>query len=78
MTTHQNTTRKHRIRSTLRYIWQDTTNANRALFRLPPYDDYLQNNRRATPTAEPPAGPAARVSWPGACGRRSTARWRSR
>ena len=47
MTSHQNTSRKNRIRGTLRYIWQDTTNANRALFRLPPYDDYLQNNRRS-------------------------------
>ena len=46
MTSHQNTSKKHRIRSSLRYIWGDTTNANRALFRLPPYDDYLQNNRR--------------------------------
>ena len=45
MTSHENTTKKHRIRSSLRYIGQDTTNANRALFRLPPYDDYLQNNR---------------------------------
>ncbi len=45
MTSHESTTRKHRIRSTLRYIWQDTSNANRALFRTPPYDDYLQNNR---------------------------------
>jgi transposase len=47
MTSHENTSRKHRIRGALRYIWQDTTNANRALFRLPPYDDYLQNNRRS-------------------------------
>jgi uncharacterized short protein YbdD (DUF466 family) len=46
MTNHENT-RKHRIRSALRYIWQDTSNANRAMFRVPPYDDYLQHNRRA-------------------------------
>jgi hypothetical protein len=47
MTSHQNTSKKHRIRSSLRYIWQDTSNANRALFRPAPYDDYLQHNRRA-------------------------------
>jgi hypothetical protein len=45
MTENQDTTRKGRIRSSLRHIWQDTTNASRAQFRRPPYDDYLQHER---------------------------------
>ena len=45
MKENENTTRKHRIRSSLRHIWQDTTNASRAQFRLPPYDDYLKHGR---------------------------------
>jgi hypothetical protein len=39
------TPRKRRIRDSLRYVWQDTRNASRAQFRLPPYDDYLQHRR---------------------------------
>ena len=45
MRTNSETTRKHRIRETLRSVWQDTNRASRAQFRLPPYDDYLQNQR---------------------------------
>jgi hypothetical protein len=37
--------KQHRIRATLRHIWDDTHKASRAQFRLPPYDDYLQNGR---------------------------------
>ena len=45
MTTNQQTTKKSRIRDSLRSIWHDTSKANRAMFRLPPYDDYLQHRR---------------------------------
>jgi uncharacterized short protein YbdD (DUF466 family) len=45
MRTNENTPKKRRIRDSLRYVWQDTTKANRAMFRLPPYDDYLQHER---------------------------------
>ena len=45
MKTTKTTTRKSRIRSSLRYLWQDTNNASRAQFRVPPYDDYLQHER---------------------------------
>ena len=45
MTTNNETTRKHRIRETLRTVWQDTNRASRAQFRRPPYDDYLQHER---------------------------------
>ena len=44
MDTNTHTTKKHRIRDSLRHVWEDTARANRALFR-PPYDDYLQNRR---------------------------------
>jgi uncharacterized short protein YbdD (DUF466 family) len=45
MRTTTHTPHKHGIRSFLRYAWDDTVKANRAMFRLPPYDDYLQNHR---------------------------------
>ena len=45
MKENENTTRKTRIRSSLRNIWQDTHNASRTQFRLPPYDEYLQHER---------------------------------
>jgi hypothetical protein len=45
MTTHTQTTKKNRIRDSLRYVLQDTHNADRALFRRPAYDDYLFNHR---------------------------------
>jgi hypothetical protein len=43
MRTKTETTKKNRIRASLRHIWQDTHHASRAQFR--PYDDYLQQGR---------------------------------
>ena len=45
MRTNDETTKKSRIRASLRHIWQDTHKASRAQFRVPPYDDYLQHGR---------------------------------
>ena len=45
MRTNEQTTKKSRIRSSLRHIWADTHKASRAQFRLSPYDDYLQHGR---------------------------------
>jgi uncharacterized short protein YbdD (DUF466 family) len=47
MTTTLHTPRKHGLRERLRDAWGDTVKANRALFRLPPYDDYLQHRRNS-------------------------------
>jgi hypothetical protein len=46
MKTNDDGTKRTRIRASLRHIWQDTHKASRAQFRLPPYDDYLQNGRQ--------------------------------
>jgi len=45
MRTNESTTTKHRVRDSLRAVWDDVTKANRAVFRLPPYDDYLKHGR---------------------------------
>ncbi len=45
MKTTETTTRKGRIRASLRHIWPDTHHASRAQFRLEPYDEYLQHGR---------------------------------
>jgi hypothetical protein len=48
MTEHRNPshpTRTARARAFLKYVWDDTTAAHRALLRVAPYDDYLINHR---------------------------------
>jgi hypothetical protein len=45
MRTTTHTPKKHGIRAALRDAWDDTVKGNRAMFRLPPYDDYLLNHR---------------------------------
>ncbi len=44
---HETTTKPigRRIRDTLRYVWDDTNRASEAMFRLQPYDEYLQHER---------------------------------
>jgi len=39
------TTRASRVRTFLKYAWGDQVAANRALLRVPPYEDYLLNHR---------------------------------
>jgi hypothetical protein len=45
MNTNQKPSTQHRLRTFLRYAWGDQVAANRALLRMPPYDDYLINRR---------------------------------
>ena len=45
MNTNQRPSTQHRLRTFLRYAWGDQVAANRALLRMPPYDDYLINRR---------------------------------
>ena len=45
MNTTTHTPLNRRLRATLRHAWDDQVRAQRALLRLTPYDDYLQNRR---------------------------------
>jgi len=45
MTKNQNTSKGGRFRTLVRYVWADQVAANRALLRVPPYQDYLLNHR---------------------------------
>jgi hypothetical protein len=45
MNTKNRTPITRRIRASMRHSWSDQVAAQRALLRLTPYDDYLQNRR---------------------------------
>jgi hypothetical protein len=45
MNTNQSTSKVSRIRSFLRYAWDDQVAAHHALLRYPAYDDYLFKHR---------------------------------
>jgi hypothetical protein len=45
MNQNQKTSKAHQFRTFMRHAWDDQVRANRSLFRVQPYDDYLINQR---------------------------------